>query len=581
MSLSKLNADAADILSYVDPTTRHALRATCTAMYLLPVAGSLRIPIQSRSALALMKSRASCGFLERLPFWGLSADRVSLWVIGEWQNAVAMTSRACQALEILLGTAAPQTIEFFCRGGSEAPLDALEWLAHRAPWPAATIELGSDVSLLLQGDMVSDRLKERLTWCEAVIRTDEKAAGSAPPSPFVVLRNASLNPNARCLLFQSPEAFPAVVQAAVDKSEHIPQVLAKVGSLAGLTSLVCMGESSNDNWLGALPRSGVMSGDQLTPEHLAARWQSYTLCPAICKAVLQTLPEGAVLPCTGLGLHDSRRQAQPELLVKAAERIVEAARHTQRLRISSKLVTEQLVQKLPPSVRCVTLRDGASREALEPLMTAPSVQMITTCVLFVGPVCAGVREIRAAHPERAANRLLPNVYVPERRILQLQAWSEVPAGVYVHTVQLGEQTLLAEPVPTEPTDWSRAVEKLEMLLPLGQVFWSCHARLSAFFPNVKSVDISFSADKSTVHEVRSLASFCAGLSKLQHIHSIGPHRKIRAYVVNDKRVRAACPWLYRGTPAPKAPPLREWSPLWNKALALVTGREPIMMSDWD
>lgn len=72
------------VLSFADPQTRHALRATCTFVYRLRAVGALRVPVSSEEALELCHRRQQAH--TRLRFWGSTARQLTLVVLDPFKS---------------------------------------------------------------------------------------------------------------------------------------------------------------------------------------------------------------------------------------------------------------------------------------------------------------------------------------------------------------------------------------------------------------------------------------------------------------------------------------------------------------
>lgn len=564
------------VMAYSEPAARHALRSTCVRMYRLPAAGALRLPLQSPHSLALCVERArfhlhtTAG--QRISFWGTDVSRLALVVANVRPESVLLTSGMCQAVAPFV-TNVSASIELWYTGScdTEVITGALEIVAHLPTWQSTGIELRHDKGIgehpycyafcgPLHAEHLSPLLRARLTWCDAVLLGKH---GPVPTFPFPRLRNARADGNSHCLVYLDPKNLPSLVcveaihiNDATDLINRLAPVAGRLERLVWRTScftdypvpsqrLVVGPNTEVDNRGDGMfpPQTGrllvgkIRSLADLTPHNLACRRLEFRLYEDTCPAILELLH--AQVPAHHVTLTPNGTREVTHMQLAAAERAVQCAGAAASLEIDPELITETLVGVMSRSVKTIVLTKSVrnNREGLRMLLLKPGLRRLVLSFVYLEDLATATLCI--ADIRRTMDTPIPAVYVAETQCVHVQRWSALDdAGIFPRDIRLSVESFAEPPpVPATTNRWSREVQMVELVLPLGPGFCRHASALATFLPCVTRVVLCGHAQAQADAENAALCEFLAGL---------GPClRRIDGWCgARDARFEAACPWLY-------------------------------------
>lgn len=570
------------ILLFADGPSRHALRATCTAMYRLPAVGEIRVPVQNGAAMGLCQKRAlavGAGRM-RVPFWGSTATRLTMRASSSRLKLLAPVRDAFTALQRVMG-ACPATVELRLHDCAHREFQAvLEWLAHEPLWSEARLRLVRTTDYRMT-DMPrlslvcrSDALRKRLAWCDAEI------SRTSHSGPYVALENLCVTGNRGCLVHRLSEAdcarlFPAVQHVAVSMyggGMTSVETAASLSPLAGqLRSLWWSGD------IGPTPRAPVLrlpDAASITPTSTEAHldlvsggrlvdgraddcsdFNSRTLGatgsltvkigPALAAYITGNQEAMPPLPCEEGVLLLAYQAGPPARPVQeAALVLVRRMRSMRTLTISGQLVTQPLVGALPASLREVVVVSDTLK-AVRLLLTLPGLSSISLPFALTDQaptrIGASVRETRLELARRRPHVAVPIVHLPGLGYWDLEALGLPPEGVVPHRVRLSGQTLGLVPLPPERAAWTRGILALDLPFPLGPVFWARTAGLAEAFPEVTSICTRRPDEGIWSRDFDAVRDLCVALGpRLQRVDGL-EFRDLER--LQNERVVAACPWL--------------------------------------
>ena len=551
------------MLEYADPPTRHALRAACRQLYLLPAVGSVRVPVQNPFALELCERAAGSTVTVTVPFWGCTASRVTL-VHDRASDGPrcyqTQAARFCRSLAALLGEHAPTTVEFrFIEGNfssNDCPRRAMEALVEAPYWTAAELELRDTRPLYLRCLMearCSEALKARLVWCD--LRITDWLSETGDIKLFPALRNLAAGTEL------SAAVFPALEHVATGNAnarpETAPRWLASLGGqlrsvewtlyymswgplqLAHQTQIQCTGSL------------GCLIGGQVESARLVGTETHHKRCFDAVESLeiffhehtgterFIELNAPQSLPCRRLSLIDVPERTAVLLLGRAC------SLHT--LTLTPSLLTPAVIATLPPTLRVLSVCvESGLPEHLEQLMRLPGLLRLGFEAIYFADqlvVSTKVREFRAANP----GLRMPAVSLKCYSGWRLRGTAPAP-GVNIDRVWIDETsfadadsadaTLALMTGPECEWDWTRGVCALDIKMPLGPGFWRAAPRLAGVFPCVARIWVSSSPSPQEMDALRTL---CLG---------IGPALRIfvgikfaRTYLFLTDELEQNCPWL--------------------------------------
>lgn len=575
------------MLEFAESHVRHALRATCTAMYGLPVVGHVWVSLQSSAAIGLCQKRGAA--TDRLSFWGSAATRLTLKASSSRLALLAPLRDLCRALQRVLGDC-PATVELALHDcAHEEAQGALEWLASEPFWSGAELRLActtdfeaTDVPCLTIGAGCSDALKERLVWCDGVFVVGRRNEAVTRLSPFVALQNLRVTNKVQCVTHSASTAecarlFPAVqhvlvcaegggVIATPDMAGQLAPLAQQIRSLTWIgradvqtsRSVLHLPEAVALVYKRTRGSVGLISGgrlvdaevatpDDLHPRNLCATGSlTIRLTSAVTEFVIAKAtaipelqcPEGVLLAhAPVLSDHDHA----------AALVLIGRMRSLRTLTIAALLLTPALVKALPSTLRDVVVigHTGASFCGVRLLMNMPDLHAITLPHVLDGTRATtniGVEVHRAVRELQGRDRLrtVPAVHLPGCWCYwDVHALGLPPRGLVAHRVRLSRESMGR--VPLRPTRWTRGVLTLDLPFPLGPAFWERAAGLAEVFPDVNSISTCRPREGIWTRDFEAMRDLCAALGpRLRRVDGL-EYRDLHR--LQNERVTAACPWL--------------------------------------
>ena len=547
MPFCDLSSDEREhILSFADPYDRHALRATCTGMYGLRAVGILRVPVSSKEALGACHRRqqADAQPLPRVPFWGSTARQLTLAVLDPLQSGDAVPTDQvglfCTTLAALLAYC-PKTIEIAVE--DDVCVDAqavLEVLAATASWSGAWLRLRMETThrAVINADLCSASLRERLVWCDAAI----SGTGSQAQAAFPVLQNLCVSQDSKCLAYHVPiaQVFPAArhvharLRAGNQSVQALNSRLAPVSQ--NLSSLSLEGPMS-PSVAGAPHGERLRLGDQTelsAADHLACYAQGGRVKDVL---IIDPPSEGSrwfeastfISVYVNSGLAASIKTGAtkvPELHCRQA---------TLTFGITSQDGVEAAVLLVKAMCRVEALNITAQRLSTM-ILFKPDLLSKAICAM---PKLRTVAITRALYSADDARRLC--AAMPASCVVKFDRWhldkdGVPPRGAVVSLLVAFARTEL---IPDEPTDWTRRVRGLGFGWPLNADLVARASRLAVVFPFVDFIEAPtrwFEQDC-----LRDLRLICTALGpRLRCVRGLcGAHPATPC----DPEMSRACPWL--------------------------------------
>ena len=500
------------------------------------------------------------GRLLRVPFWGSTAGLLSLVVVQPCD--MGHFNGFCSALATVIDPV-PCTVELSVE--TLAPVreqQMLEALAGGQAWAKAWIRLRllPGVGAVIFGQKCSATLKERLVWCDAVIRSSEFAAAMAP---FPVLQNLVFSGCLTCTGYCVPleQAFPSVQHVHARLAPHYPTAsgalvtaLAPIAhkllsltiecdppqpqqnSLAGRplslgrqTALSCTASlpfveggtllhAAVSGTTSALPRqfeaTGVLSismGQELASAILAGRAPVPDLL--LCQEACMLLP-----PFPLVTLQEA---------IDAVTLVVRAMRRLRKLTVDTRFLP-CLAGLLPETLRHLVLVGDPDLD-LEAIRAQLSLKTVTPPF---NTDAAGIRRMARDLPAGCA--------------LVCNSWDlangQPPVGAMPRALQLSLASC-SDPgtVSFHPTEWTRGVAQLILKFPLGSVFVARGAGLARVFPSVSQIAVRVDGPCIDQAEFDTVRSLCVALGP--RLRSVSGLVERRFAALCDPVLCQACPWL--------------------------------------